>query len=102
MRNLFFIIALLFSISLVAQERKHTKVKYFYVTGLEYIPIAPRTMSDSEPVISNVFSTRCKENYLPIKKSLENEFNSYYEAYLSKRRGFRGLNSLIVHGYFDT
>lgn len=71
MRNLFFIIALLFSISLVAQERKHTKVKYFYVTGLEYIPIAPRTMSDSEPVISNVFSTRCKENYLPIKKSLE-------------------------------
>lgn len=95
-------IALFFSATLFAQQKQRTKTKYFYVVGYEYLPAPSQTTKNSQPIISNVFSTRCKEDYLPIKTGLENEFNDYYKAFLSKQRGFRGLNRMIAFGDFET
>lgn len=94
--------ALLFSAVLFSQQIQRPKAKYFYVVGFEYLPTPTQSAKNSLPIVSNVFSTRCKEEYLPIKTGIENEFNAYYRAYLGKQRGFGGVHRMIAFGDFET
>lgn len=53
-------------------------------------------------MVSNIFSTRCKEDWQPINTGITNELNDCYKAYYGKRRGFNGLNRAIAFGPYDS
>lgn len=103
MKKLLFI-AVSVLISTTSFAQKSLKTKYFFIVGWEYSPYiaGSETTSISQPVVTNVFSTNCKKDYLPIKEDLGNQLYDYYAAFLSKGRGFRGVKSTIVFGEYDT
>ncbi|MGV0927106.1 hypothetical protein ACTS9K_08055 [Empedobacter sp. ULE_I145] len=100
-KRFIFTVTFLLSVAVFAQKGE-TKTKYFYAVGWEYLPKADQSLSNRQPVVSNVFATRCKEDYLPIDTGITNELNSFYSAYYGKRRGFHGLNRMIAFGPYDT
>ena len=94
-------IVVLFSNAIFAQQ--NTKTKYFFVTGREYAnPGFKKDLVKAQPVYSNIFSTRCKEDYLPLSLGLANEFSDYYAAYLAKSRGYDFLRQLYTFGPYET
>lgn len=103
MRKILFI-AVTVLISTAALAQNNYKTKHFFVYGWEYTSAIPgnEPKAKAQPVVSNVFTTRCTKDYLPNKTGLENEFSDYYAAYLSKSRGYSMLRPLYVHGYYDT
>jgi len=102
MKKLFiFTATLLLSVAVFAQ-RGESKTKYFFAVGWEYLPMTDQSASNIQPVVSNIFSTRCKEDRQPYETGITNELNNFYKAYYSKRRGFNGLNRMIAFGPYDT
>lgn len=102
MKKLFILSAtFLLSVAVFAQKGE-TKTNYFYAVGWEYLPMPNQSAANIQPVVSNIFSTRCKEDHLPNNTGITNELNSFYSAYYGKRRGFNGLNRMIAFGPYDT
>lgn len=102
MKKLFIFTATLLLSVVVYAQKGESKTNYFYAVGWEYLPIPNQSLSNMQPVVSNIFYTRCKEDYLPIDKGITNELNDFYSAYYGKRRGFNGLNRMIAFGPYDT
>ena len=62
MKKLFILSAtLLLSVAAFAQKGE-TKTNYFYAVGWEYLPMPNQSAANIQPVVSNIFSTRCKED----------------------------------------
>lgn len=102
MKKLFLLaVALLLSVFVFAQKSK-IKAKYYYAVAWEYLPMPDQSETNIQPLVSNVFALRCREDKQPNKTGITNELNDYYKAYLSKRRGFNGINRAIAFGPFDT
>lgn len=94
-------IALLLSVVVFAQKGK-IKAKYYYAVAWEYLPMPDQSETNIQPLVSNIFAMYCREDKQPNKTGITNELNDYYEAYLSKSRGFNGINRAIAFGPFDS
>lgn len=102
MKNGLISAVLLLLSSMVLAQAEKSKTKYFYAVGWEYLPTPNQSLTNLQPVVSNIVSIRCKEDYLPMEKGITNELDAYYTAYYSKYRGFNGLNRKIAFGPYDT
>ena len=82
MKKLFLLAAaLLLSVFVFAQKSK-IKAKYYYAVAWEYLPMPDQSETNIQPLVSNVFALRCREDKQPNKTGITNELNDYYKAFV--------------------